>query len=89
VQHQFEDTYWTESNGWDYTSAAMQEVPTISCRKFYSGSRAILDFIISIISVQKSQTIFLKNVIKKIRFFKSTATNSSLKFAKYVFKIVG
>ncbi len=24
VQHQFEDTYWTESNGWDYASAAMQ-----------------------------------------------------------------
>ena len=24
VQHQFEDTYWSESNGWDYTSAAMR-----------------------------------------------------------------
>ncbi|MCW8817113.1 MAG: fatty acid desaturase, partial [Ignavibacteriaceae bacterium] len=24
VQHQFEDTYWSESKGWDYTSAAMR-----------------------------------------------------------------
>ncbi len=24
VQHQFEDTYWSENNGWDYASAAMQ-----------------------------------------------------------------
>jgi omega-6 fatty acid desaturase (delta-12 desaturase) len=24
VQHQFEDTYWSESDGWDYTSAAMR-----------------------------------------------------------------
>jgi len=23
VQHQFEDTYWSETNGWDYASAAM------------------------------------------------------------------
>ena len=24
VQHQFEDTYWSANNGWDYTSAAMR-----------------------------------------------------------------
>ncbi len=24
MQHQFEDTYWSESKGWDYTSAAMR-----------------------------------------------------------------
>ena len=24
VQHQFEDTYWTEDNSWDYTLAALQ-----------------------------------------------------------------
>jgi omega-6 fatty acid desaturase (delta-12 desaturase) len=24
VQHQFEDTYWSENNSWEYTSAAMQ-----------------------------------------------------------------
>ncbi len=24
VQHQFEDTYWSESKGWDYTSAALR-----------------------------------------------------------------
>lgn len=24
VQHQFEDTYWSEETGWDYTSAAMR-----------------------------------------------------------------
>jgi len=24
VQHQFEDTYWSENDGWDYASAAMQ-----------------------------------------------------------------
>jgi len=24
VQHQFEDTYWSETDGWDYASAAMR-----------------------------------------------------------------
>ena len=44
VQHQFEDTYWAQSEDWDFTAAAMEEVVITIFQELCSGSLEILAF---------------------------------------------